>query len=130
MTSPDGITWTQRMAAQANTWMSITYGNGLFVTVSQNGTNRVMTSPDGISWTSGAAAQVNTWMSVTYGSSRFVAVSFDGTDRVMTADCAPASACTAPVHDEGTMIYNIANCVMQYCNGTTWAGVGGSELCP
>ena len=36
MTSPDGITWTARSAAEANNWNSVTYGNGLFVAVSSN----------------------------------------------------------------------------------------------
>ena len=36
---------TARTAAQANTWTFVTYGNGLFVAVSGDGTNRVMTSP-------------------------------------------------------------------------------------
>jgi hypothetical protein len=45
MTSPDGINWTLRTDAAANIWMSVTYGNGLFVAVSRSGTgNRVMTS--------------------------------------------------------------------------------------
>ena len=42
-----GVTWTARSAAEANSWRGVTYGNGLFVAVSPNGTNRVMTSPDG-----------------------------------------------------------------------------------
>ena len=44
MTSPDGITWTARDAAEANGWFSVTYGNGMFVSVSTGGTHRVMTS--------------------------------------------------------------------------------------
>jgi hypothetical protein len=31
MTSPDGVTWTVRTAAEANTWLSVPYGNGLVV---------------------------------------------------------------------------------------------------
>jgi hypothetical protein len=45
MTSPDGITWTGIAAPEASTWTSVTYGNGLFVAVAYNGTNRIMTSP-------------------------------------------------------------------------------------
>jgi hypothetical protein len=46
MTSPDGITWTSRNSAVGNNWISVTYGNGLFVAVAFSGTgNRVMTSP-------------------------------------------------------------------------------------
>ena len=33
MTSPDGIAWTPRAAAEANQWNSVTYGNGRFVAV-------------------------------------------------------------------------------------------------
>jgi hypothetical protein len=97
MTSPDGITWTIRTSAADNSWRSVTYGNGLFVAVSSDGTgNRVMTSPDGITWTLGATDNImtspdginwtrrqtniyNAWRSVTYGNGVFVAVSSDGT---------------------------------------------------
>ena len=52
MTSPDGITWTARTAAEADNWFDVTYGNGLFVAVSDTGRHHhVMTSPDGITWT-------------------------------------------------------------------------------
>jgi len=55
----DGITWTSRTSAADNSWQSVTYGNGLFVAVSYDGTNRVMTSPDGITWTSRKSAADN-----------------------------------------------------------------------
>ncbi len=86
MTSPDGITWTNRTAAANNSWNSVTYGNGLFVAVSTNGINRVMTSTDGINWTSRIAAGNNTWYGVTYGNGLFAAVSGNGLgNRVMTS---------------------------------------------
>ena len=44
MTSSDGITWTSRTSAADNFWLSVTYGNGLFVAVSDDGVNRVMIS--------------------------------------------------------------------------------------
>jgi len=80
-----GETWTPRAATEANSWTSVAYGNGLFVAVSQNGTNGVMTSSDGITWTPRAAAEANAWISVAYGNGLFVAVSLDGTNRVMTS---------------------------------------------
>ncbi len=86
MTSPDGITWTSRKTVDDNYWSSVTYGNGMFVAVSQGAEsfmsgavsvetgNRVMTSPDGITWTSrNAADNNNSWGSVTYGNGLFVA---------------------------------------------------------
>jgi hypothetical protein len=80
-----GFTWTARSAAEANQWRSVTYGNGLFVAVTNTGTNRVMTSPDGVTWTARSATEANQWFSVTYGNGLFVAVSYDGTNRVMTS---------------------------------------------
>ena len=87
MTSPDGITWTIRTSAADNWWVSVTYGNGLFVAVSMTGgNNSVMTSPDGFTWTSRTAAAANEWRSVTYANGLFVAVATNGTgNRVMTS---------------------------------------------
>jgi hypothetical protein len=75
------------MSAADNAWLSVTYGNGLFVAVSNTGTgNRIMTSPDGITWTVRTSAADNTWDSVTYGKGLFVVVSTNGTgNRVMTS---------------------------------------------
>ena len=42
----DGETWTAQAAAEANSWRSVAYGNGLWVAVAYDGANRVMTSPD------------------------------------------------------------------------------------
>jgi hypothetical protein len=65
MYSADGITWSPATEAQTNAWQSVTYGNGLFVAVSSNGTNRVMTSPDGIIWTS-RSIEANQWSGIVY----------------------------------------------------------------
>ena len=81
----DATTWTAYSATAANLWKGVTYGNGLFVAVSESGTNRVMTSPDGITWTDGTSSELNSWQSVTYGNGLFVAVASSGTNRVMTS---------------------------------------------
>ena len=79
MTSPDGITWTSRTAAEVNEWKGVTYGNDLFVAIAATGTNRVMTSPDGITWTSHTLVDPSLanseWYEITYGGGLFVAVS-------------------------------------------------------
>jgi hypothetical protein len=69
MTSPDGVTWTQRTGANGNAWNSVTYGNGLFVATatSGSGADYVMTSPDGINWTPRSAPS-GSWRGVTFGS--------------------------------------------------------------
>jgi hypothetical protein len=82
------ITWTAQTAAENNSWKSVTYGEGIFVAVSSDGTNRVMTSPDGIAWTARSAptgTTDSTWKSVTYGDGTFVAVANAGTTKVMTS---------------------------------------------
>ena len=90
------LAWTSRNSAGDSAWTSVTYGNGLFVAVSETRTgNRVMTSPDGISWTLRTSAADNWWASVTYGNGLFVAVSYTGVgNRVMTSpaiDISPIS---------------------------------------
>jgi hypothetical protein len=87
MTSPDGVTWTNRTAAAANQWYGVVYGNGQYVAVSSSGTNRAMTSPDGVTWTSQATVSGGTWRSVTYGNGLFVAVAIatTGSTRIMTS---------------------------------------------
>ena len=85
--APAGFDWTSQTSAADNAWLSVTYGNGLFVAVAASGTgNRVMTSPDGITWTSRTSPADNGWISVTYGGGLFVAVSYSGAgNRVMTS---------------------------------------------
>lgn len=79
--SADGVNWTQQTPANSNSWNSVTYGDGLFVAVSNTnggGSNGVMTSPDGITWTAHNADPATNvlWKYVTYSASLdlFVAV--------------------------------------------------------
>jgi hypothetical protein len=81
-----GRFWVPVSAAQQNLWRSVTYGNGKFVAVADNGTNRIMTSSNGVSWTAVAAPQQNQWTSIAYGNNTFVSVGHSaGTDGVMTS---------------------------------------------
>jgi hypothetical protein len=98
----NGVTWTAVAAAEANAWFSVAYGNGVWVAVSLDGTNRVMTSPDGVTWTSRAAAEANAWISVAYGDGVWVAVSYNGTNQVMRSVDASISTGTGTGADSGT----------------------------
>ena len=128
-----GLSWSSRTASQANTWRSVAYGNGTFVAVSEDGTNRVMTSTDGITWTARTAAAANDWYSVCYGNSLFVAVSLTGTNRVMTSpdgitwtsrSAAASNFWISVCYGNGTFvavsITGTGNRVMTSTNGTTW----------
>jgi hypothetical protein len=78
-TSTDGLNWTSRTPAANNWWKDITYGNGLFVAVSDTGSgNRVMTSPNGINWTSRTTPMNANFTGVAYGNGTYVAVSSGG----------------------------------------------------
>jgi hypothetical protein len=82
----EGFNWTSRTTSVNNNWISVTYGKGLFVAISNTGTgNRVMTSPDGVTWTSRSSAGDIGWSSVTYGNGTFVAVAGSGSGQVMTS---------------------------------------------
>ena len=81
----NGVSWTERTATEPNNWKAISFGGGLFVALSEDGTNRAMFSQDGISWSKLASSEQNTWQGLTYGNGKFVAVSKDGTNRVMVA---------------------------------------------
>ena len=132
-------TWTARSAAEANQWLSVTYGNGLFVAVANSGTNRVMTSPDGITWTARSAAEANIWQSVTYGNGLFVAVSSDGTNRVMTSpdgitwtarSAAEANSWLSVTYGDGLYVAVSAegtNRVMTSTDGITWTARSAAE---
>ncbi len=54
MTSPDGITWTERTPANSSPWVTITWSSDLSLFLkgaSDSGPNQLGTSPDGIVWT-------------------------------------------------------------------------------
>jgi hypothetical protein len=138
MTSDDGINWTARTSAADNGWQSVTYGNGLFVAVANNGIgNRVMTSTDGITWRSRTSAADNNWREITYGNGIFVAVAANGTgNRVMTSSY--SAVADAPVITSATLgststinftqsspVYATAISNYQYStdNGSNWTAL-------
>jgi hypothetical protein len=73
-TSTDGLNWTSRTPSEAMRFRAISYGNGLYVAVASEGTNRIMTSPDGITWTSRTTSINPEFSGVAYGNGIWVAV--------------------------------------------------------
>ena len=72
MTSPDGKTWTARTlpSAPGAAWVSVTFGNGVFVAVAAttSTTAGIATSYDGINWTfRTTAAPAGNWNFVAFG---------------------------------------------------------------
>ncbi len=130
------ITWSAQTAAEDNTWQSIVYGEGIFVAVSSNGTNRVMTSPDGVTWTARSAPDGttdSTWKSIAYGNGTFVAVANGGTTKVMTSPDGETWTAQTPAEDNswesvtfgnGTFVAVAdtgTNRAMSSTDGVTWS---------
>ena len=138
-TSGDGTSWSTQSATEANGWRGLAYGKGLFVAVSDDGTNRVMMSTDGINWSAQSAAEANAWNGVTYGNDLFVAVASDGTNRVMTSpdgttwtarSAAEANNWIFATYGNGLFVAvstSGTNRVMTSPDGTTWTARAAAE---
>ena len=81
-TSVNGTNWIITTNSYSYQWNSVTYGNNIYVAVTQN-YNGVFTSPDAITWTLRAHSYNETYNSITYANNLFVAVSGGG--RIITS---------------------------------------------
>ncbi len=136
VTPPGG--WTAA-TAEASSWRSVTYGDGKFVAVAANGTNRVMYSTNGINWTAATAAEASSWRSVTYGDGKFVAVASGGTNRVMystnginwtAATATEAESWRSVTYGDGKFVAvnsDGTNRVMYSTNGINWTAATAAE---
>jgi DNA-binding beta-propeller fold protein YncE len=135
----DASSWTAQSPTAANFWLSVAYGNGLFVAISYDGSNRVMTSPDGVTWTARTAAAASGWWSVTYGNGLFVAVAYDGSYQVMTSPdgvtwtartAAAASGWISVTYGNGLFVAVTnrgTDRVMTSPDGVTWTAQSAAE---
>ncbi|AEP10665.1 WD40/YVTN/BNR-like repeat-containing protein [Micavibrio aeruginosavorus] len=124
--------WAVTAPPEANSWSNVTYGNGLFVAVSTNGTNRIMTSPDGVNWTARAAPENLAWNRIFFGNNLFIVTTSSTSNRIMTSpDGVTWTARTVPQSNSwqgvtyGNGLYvavssNGTNRVMTSPDGVTW----------
>lgn len=86
ITSPDGITWTQRNLPSVKNWSSVAYGNGRFVAVSgyTSFSTSAAYSTDGINWTA-STCELGKWIAVAYGNGLFCSVRSDATSSAQTS---------------------------------------------
>ena len=78
LTSPDGVTWTQRVSGDYTLLNAVTHGNGTFIAVGENGT--ILTSQDGVTWTKISSEIESSIRGVSFGNNIFVAVGGNGSD--------------------------------------------------
>jgi RNA polymerase sigma factor (sigma-70 family) len=101
MTSPDGVTWTDRSSPTKENLLGIFWDGRQFLAGGDQGT--ILSSPDGINWTScNSRSPINIY-AFSYSGVGYVAVGNDGIlvsgdsanwTRVMTAPPIPFTACT------------------------------------
>lgn len=91
ITSPTGVTWTQRAAGLAtHLWNDVIWAGGslnLFVAVSDASgeTTNVMTSANGTSWTARTADDKG-WIAVAFNGTTLVAVNYNDSDVMTSTD--------------------------------------------
>ena len=141
-----GENWAPVATAEANTWSSVAYGDGVWVAVASGpsvATKRVMRSTDGgENWSPITAAEQTTWLSVAYGDGTWIAVAGAGTNRVMRSTdggvtwapvlAAAPSGWRSVAYGDGVWVA-VANTgtgdrVMRSTDGgLTWSGVAAAE---
>lgn len=138
MTSNDGITWINRSAAAANTWVAVEYNSylGDVVAVSEAGTNRVMRSTDnGVTWAS-ISCPASAWAAICFSDttglwvavgSSAVMTSPDGT--AWTARTAISGNWTSVCWDSNNAVFvavSGTNTCMTSPDGITWTSRGSA----
>ncbi len=107
LTSPDGITWTQRTSGTSyRTLFGVAWSGSQFVVVGDHGI--LLTSPDGITWTQRTSGTSEDLRNVVWSGSQFVIVG--GTDGILTS---PDGITWIPLRISGTQYW---------LNGVVWSG--------
>lgn len=75
--------WSKTTTPQNNLWMQGAYGNGKYVIVSQDGTNRLMYSSDAVNWSNCTTPLQMLLYDVIYGGGKFVAVGYNAQARLL-----------------------------------------------
>ena len=77
--SPNNVkTWAAKTMPSSASWSRIAYGNGRFVAIISNTTDKCATSTDGSTWTQRTMASSQTWRDVAFGAGVFVAMAGSG----------------------------------------------------
>lgn len=88
-TSADGIVWNTPVAITSFNARSVAYGNGIYVAVSNSGTNRIATSTNGTTWTTRLAPAANPWYGIVFHNGLFIACSASGSTGYITGSVLP-----------------------------------------
>ena len=89
-------TWTASTLPSSSNWISVTYGNGMFVAVAY-GSTAAAYSTNGSTWTASTLPSSSTWYSVTYGNGMFVAVAYGSTAAAYSNSVFPTVVVLTPL---------------------------------
>jgi hypothetical protein len=136
-TSPDGITWTDRVIDLNKNWQSVAWSPslGLLVAVANGGTatQRVATSPDGVTWTLRTTpATDRAWLSVAFSDSLGQFVAVGNTDYVMvstdgTTWAESVAFSEATYHEQVIWISELAKYVVVADTGGTYSAAASTD---
>ena len=85
-TSPDGITWTQRVLPVSALWSSIVWNGTVFCIVASGGVTTAATSPDGITWTTRTLPVAANWYAIAWNGAVLCAVAYNSTIAATSPD--------------------------------------------
>lgn len=115
LTSPDGITWTQRMTSSTSTLTGVVWSGTQFVAVGSLGA--IFTSANGMAWTSRSSGTTDYLSGVVWSGTQYVAVgsSYDNSRDYSNY----ATILTSPDGVTWTRRASIPNCVLRR---VAWSG--------
>jgi hypothetical protein len=119
MTSSDGLTWTNRNLPANGSYVSVTYGNGVFVMLPVSG-NVAWSSSDGFSWSQRSLPLSRNWSRVRWCGSQFLITSSDTAAEVVVS--ADGSSWTSTTLPSSIAVISSAG------NGTTFLASGSSAM--
>lgn len=119
MTSSDGLAWTNRNLPASGSYVSVTYGNGVFVMLPASG-NVAWSSSDGLNWSQRSLPLSRNWSRVRWCGSQFLITSSDtAAEVVVSADGTSWTSTTLP---SSIAVISSAG------NGTTFLASGSSAM--
>lgn len=143
ITSPDGLTWTNRTSGftSGQRCSGVAYGNGTWIVVNEHTTN-ISTSTDGVTWTiKGTSGAITTpLLCVTYGNGVWV-IGGNNAEIATSSDTNTWIARTSNLTAGGSSVYSVraaifannrfyitafslsfSNCISTSPDGITWTG--------
>ena len=138
ITSPDGITWTQRTTPSGNSWTGVCWSPQLSLFVAVNNsvstTSAVATSPDGITWTIRTTPSISSISRIRWSPELNLLVAVGINSCITSPDGINWTSRSVPAGNWGGLVWSSelsifaatrtdgsTNCIMTSSDGINWA---------